>query len=465
MLECPICMKLFDNENTNVTTNCGHVLHLECLNDWYQQDPGKSCPTCRAPTNGMSTKIYLQFDSVHEVNLESLKTECDLLRTKVSDSRNKRDNEKQELEFQIDILETQNRELSEEKEMKIAEIASFKSLLDHEKELKAKVEFLLDIEREKSNELSKEIFMWTKSLELYEKNLEEKKLELVRIRKEYADLITNYQKHICLNNVKSAAGFLSDILKEIDGSILKQNNSNVSSKQNVERKKKIVKEDKHKDDIDYLVNQILQINPRNVLKERNNDVISVPQRFHKNGYKNGSKDLLNLSLSSNQSSFKYSESLTSKSPRNLKPKRERDCVENKCVVKGIYFEDIQISAVEYILALAMHSNFRIRSEDIQSAEIQQHALGENDLCSIFVVFKDFDIKTQFLNLQGLPRNIRIMEALDKQTYALFRRTESLYNFGYSFIYHQGGNIFVKRNQYTDPIPIRCVQDIANLKRK
>lgn len=121
--------------------------------------------------------------------------------------------------------------------------------------------------------------------------------------------------------------------------------------------------------------------------------------------------------------------------------------------------------MEYIIALAMHSNLRLLPEDIETAEIIQRSVTYNDLCSIFVIFKCFNKRQQFLRIKDLPGKVQIVEALTKQNNALFRQAESLYNFGYSFVYHQGGNIFVRRTSTTDPIHIRCIQDVKNLKRR
>lgn len=134
-------------------------------------------------------------------------------------------------------------------------------------------------------------------------------------------------------------------------------------------------------------------------------------------------------------------------------------------MRGVCFDDIQRSAVEYIIALAMHSNMYLRSEDIKTAEIQQHAMSNDEHCSIFVVFHSFDIRQQFLKLKGLPVSVHIVEALTKEAYSLFRQAEILYYFGFSSVYHQGGEVFVRRGQYTDAIRIRGAEDIKKLKKR
>lgn len=144
-----------------------------------------------------------------------------------------------------------------------------------------------------------------------------------------------------------------------------------------------------------------------------------------------------------------------------RPRNER--IENKCVVRGVLFDDIIRSAEEYILTLALNANCHLAPNDISSAEIQQHAIGDNGLCSIFVIFKTFEKRKEFLKIRELPRGVQIIEALNKHKYALFKQAEVLYRFGYSFVYHQRGQVYAKRNVNSEPMIIKCHQDIRRLK--
>lgn len=44
--ECCICMAEFTNEDVIVATECEHVFHRQCCDEWLQQ--ARTCPNCRA---------------------------------------------------------------------------------------------------------------------------------------------------------------------------------------------------------------------------------------------------------------------------------------------------------------------------------------------------------------------------------------------------------------------------------
>lgn len=48
-IECSICYEIIGNENLEmVVTECGHLFHTICLNDWVTKS--STCPNCRVPT-------------------------------------------------------------------------------------------------------------------------------------------------------------------------------------------------------------------------------------------------------------------------------------------------------------------------------------------------------------------------------------------------------------------------------
>eukprot|EP00967_Tisochrysis_lutea_P106591 scaffold163571_cov21-Tisochrysis_lutea.AAC.1 len=50
--ECPICRDTFERDI--VVTDCGHVFHGSCLNDWFTRQ--KWCPVCRKQNSDFSTR-------------------------------------------------------------------------------------------------------------------------------------------------------------------------------------------------------------------------------------------------------------------------------------------------------------------------------------------------------------------------------------------------------------------------
>lgn len=263
MFICPICMDLFDTALSNSVTNCGHVFHERCLNDWWQNhDASKSCPSCRGPANGNSSRIYLQFDPDYEARVENLQVELDSVRTQLSDSKAKSDSSSQELKFQIDILEAENQKLIEEG----VELASLQSAYEESNAQNAEVRFLLDIEIEKCKQLEEDIGVLRDSQSMYERCVTENRKEIMKMQQEYNKILSAYQKDIVINNLKIAAGFLNGILETNTTQNIKVERSSGDSESGKENKP-------HEDlEIEKCLEKILLIDSRNVLKERNFEV-------------------------------------------------------------------------------------------------------------------------------------------------------------------------------------------------
>ncbi|XP_056255961.1 E3 ubiquitin-protein ligase TRAIP [Seriola aureovittata] len=95
---CTICSDFFDHSKDVAAIHCGHTFHYECLLQWFQTAPTKTCPQCRkqVSTRHIICKLYFDIGGEEEeatVDPESLQNELDrmkvLLSSKERDWRDK----------------------------------------------------------------------------------------------------------------------------------------------------------------------------------------------------------------------------------------------------------------------------------------------------------------------------------------------------------------------------------------
>ncbi|XP_058855564.1 E3 ubiquitin-protein ligase TRAIP-like isoform X2 [Acipenser ruthenus] len=125
---CTICSDYFDNSKDVAAIHCGHTFHYECLLQWFQTAPSKTCPQCRKQVSPRHIISKLFFDQVLEegaptLDPESLQNELDrirvLLSTKESEWRESQkiiDSLRETVNQRNTTLESLKRSL-EEKEM------------------------------------------------------------------------------------------------------------------------------------------------------------------------------------------------------------------------------------------------------------------------------------------------------------------------------------------------------------
>uniref|UniRef100_A0A8D3AW42 TRAF-interacting protein n=1 Tax=Scophthalmus maximus TaxID=52904 RepID=A0A8D3AW42_SCOMX len=60
---CTICSDYFDHCKDVAAIHCGHTFHYECLLQWFQTAPTKTCPQCRkqVSTRHIITKLYFDI--------------------------------------------------------------------------------------------------------------------------------------------------------------------------------------------------------------------------------------------------------------------------------------------------------------------------------------------------------------------------------------------------------------------
>ncbi|KAJ3603040.1 hypothetical protein NHX12_030784 [Muraenolepis orangiensis] len=97
---CTICSDFFDHSRDVAAIHCGHTFHYECLLQWFQAAPTKTCPQCRKQVNTrhVITKLFFDVGGEEEgappVDPESLQNELDRIKSLLS-TRDKDYKEKQ----------------------------------------------------------------------------------------------------------------------------------------------------------------------------------------------------------------------------------------------------------------------------------------------------------------------------------------------------------------------------------
>ncbi|XP_038552299.1 E3 ubiquitin-protein ligase TRAIP [Micropterus salmoides] len=124
---CTICSDFFDHSRDVAAIHCGHTFHYECLLQWFQTAPTKTCPQCRkqVSTRHIISKLFFDIGGEEEASAdpESLQNELDrmkaLLNSKEQDWR-----EKQKVADSLkDTVDKQRRDLdSARKEIKEKEM-------------------------------------------------------------------------------------------------------------------------------------------------------------------------------------------------------------------------------------------------------------------------------------------------------------------------------------------------------
>ncbi|XP_069017209.1 E3 ubiquitin-protein ligase TRAIP [Embiotoca jacksoni] len=96
---CTICSDFFDHSRDVAAIHCGHTFHYECLLQWFQTAPTKTCPQCRkqVSTKHIISKLFFDIGVEGEVTAdpESLQNELDRMKALLSSKeRDWRDRQK-----------------------------------------------------------------------------------------------------------------------------------------------------------------------------------------------------------------------------------------------------------------------------------------------------------------------------------------------------------------------------------
>ncbi|XP_064452025.1 E3 ubiquitin-protein ligase TRAIP isoform X3 [Mirounga angustirostris] len=85
---CTICSDFFDHSRDVAAIHCGHTFHLQCLIQWFETAPSRTCPQCRIQVGRRTVINKLFFDLAQEeesvLDAEFLKNELDNTRAQLS---------------------------------------------------------------------------------------------------------------------------------------------------------------------------------------------------------------------------------------------------------------------------------------------------------------------------------------------------------------------------------------------
>ncbi|XP_031135532.1 E3 ubiquitin-protein ligase TRAIP [Sander lucioperca] len=112
---CTICSDFFDHSRDVAAIHCGHTFHYECLLQWFQTAPTKTCPQCRkqVSTRHIISKLFFDIGGEEETtgDPECLQNELDRMKALLSSKeRDWRDKQKV-LDSLNDTVDKQRRDL------------------------------------------------------------------------------------------------------------------------------------------------------------------------------------------------------------------------------------------------------------------------------------------------------------------------------------------------------------------
>ncbi|XP_015202800.1 E3 ubiquitin-protein ligase TRAIP [Lepisosteus oculatus] len=86
---CTICSDFFDHSKDVAAIHCGHTFHYDCLLQWFQSAPSKTCPQCRkqVSTKHIINKLFFDVGGEEDsarVDPESLQNELDKFKALLS---------------------------------------------------------------------------------------------------------------------------------------------------------------------------------------------------------------------------------------------------------------------------------------------------------------------------------------------------------------------------------------------
>ncbi|TDH14608.1 hypothetical protein EPR50_G00044030 [Perca flavescens] len=112
---CTICSDFFDHSRDVAAIHCGHTFHYDCLLQWFQTAPTKTCPQCRkqVSTRHIISKLFFDIGGEEESTADPECLQNDLDRMKALLSSKERDwRDKQKLVDSLkDTVDKQRRDL------------------------------------------------------------------------------------------------------------------------------------------------------------------------------------------------------------------------------------------------------------------------------------------------------------------------------------------------------------------
>ncbi|XP_068598959.1 E3 ubiquitin-protein ligase TRAIP [Brachionichthys hirsutus] len=112
---CTICSDFFDHSKDVAAIHCGHTFHHECLVQWFQKGPAKSCPQCRKQVTArhIISKLYFDVSEEEEGSLdpESLQNELDRVKVILNSKEREWRDKQKEVDGLKNAMDKQRRDL------------------------------------------------------------------------------------------------------------------------------------------------------------------------------------------------------------------------------------------------------------------------------------------------------------------------------------------------------------------
>nr|XP_004664228.1 E3 ubiquitin-protein ligase TRAIP [Jaculus jaculus] len=109
---CTICSDFFDHSRDVAAIQCGHTFHLQCLIQWFETAPSRTCPQCRIQVGKRTIINKLFFDLAQEeesvLDAEFLKNELDNVRAQLSQKEKEKRDHQAIIDTLRDTLEERN---------------------------------------------------------------------------------------------------------------------------------------------------------------------------------------------------------------------------------------------------------------------------------------------------------------------------------------------------------------------
>nr|XP_013015378.1 E3 ubiquitin-protein ligase TRAIP isoform X1 [Cavia porcellus] len=282
---CTICSDLFDHSRDVAAIHCGHTFHLQCLVQWFETAPSRTCPQCRIQVGKRTIINKLFFDLAQEeemtLDAEFLKNELDNIRAQLS----QKEKEKRDSQNIIDTL----RNMLEERN---ATVESLQAALDKAEMLCSTLKKQMKYLEQQQNE-TKQAQEEARRLRNKMKTMEQIELLLQSQRPEVEEMIRDMgvgqsaveqlavycvslkKEYENLKEMRKASGELADKLRK--DLVLSRNKLQTVYSELDETKLELKSAQKDLQNADKEITHVLCLPPRSLVTEEGPSQRGVPQ--------------------------------------------------------------------------------------------------------------------------------------------------------------------------------------------
>ncbi|XP_013102702.2 E3 ubiquitin-protein ligase TRAIP [Stomoxys calcitrans] len=452
-LMCPVCTEDFQEADDIHVTNCGHLYHFSCMEDWRTR--ANSCPQCRLE-NPNTYKVYLVLSEGNETSAPSEEDED--LHAKLESSAEKI-NELQALldeselnMFHIQEQYTVEQDLRKKLEHKIAENANYEEnfyQLHHQfSESEERVKLLkednerLIIEKEQSAE---KLFLKAKELSMLQQSLnaatkahsEAQLIDYTAQCSQYEDRLKLLQqeiKQLTLDNEYKSKDIALKIREIAALRVFRQGNTDPSNKQLTNTKCILDMEQKLKDITAQLEKEIAnstQLSIDKIILQSQIQRMELQMRGTQEAPRNEQCELVDdAAINVDDDSNKNKASVSNKTAllHTINDNELSEGTARSVVLQKFPFLELQPSLEEVIISIAAKMDVVISKGDI----VKVGTIGTSakspkipKQVSVYVEFASDDLKWRLLaNGHLLKRDetfkaVNIAEYMDRKLHAIF----------------------------------------------